>query len=74
MNTTYITPAIRLNGRSLLKVGVDLIQRALEALLTWQERQRQRRHLMTLDPRILSDMGRSRSDAVGEYSKPFWRS
>jgi uncharacterized protein YjiS (DUF1127 family) len=74
MNTTYITPGLRLNGRSLLKIGVDLIQRVLDTLLTWQERQKQRRELMTLDTRILSDMGRSRADVVGEYSKPFWRS
>lgn len=74
MNTTYVTRAIPLNRRSLLKVGPNLMQRALDTLLTWQERERQRRQLMTLDTRILSDMGMSRADAVAEYSKPFWRS
>jgi uncharacterized protein YjiS (DUF1127 family) len=74
MNTTYVTGAIPLNRRSLLKAGLKLMQRALDMLLTWQERERQRRQLMTLDTRILSDMGISRADAVAEYSKPFWRS
>lgn len=74
MNTTYVTRAIPSSGPSLLKAGVSVIQRVLDTLLTWQERERQRRQLMTLDNRILSDMGRSRSDAVAEYSKPFWRS
>ena len=74
MNTTYVTGAIPLNRRSLLKAGFNLMQRALDMLLTWQERERQRRQLMTLDTRILSDMGISRADAVAEYGKPFWRS
>ena len=74
MNTTYVTGAIQLNRRSLLKAGFNLMQRALDMLLTWQERERQRRQLMTLDTRILSDMGMSRADAVAEYGKPFWRS
>jgi uncharacterized protein YjiS (DUF1127 family) len=74
MNTTYVTRAIPLNRRSLLKAGVNVIQRSLDTLLTWQERERQRRHLMALDTRILSDMGISRADVVAEYSKPFWRS
>jgi uncharacterized protein YjiS (DUF1127 family) len=74
MNTTYVTPAIQLDGRSLLKAGLNLMQRALDTLLIWQERERQRRHLMALDNRLLSDMGLSRADAVAEYSKPFWRS
>lgn len=74
MNTTYVTRAIPLDRRPLLKAGVNVIQRTLDTLLTWQERERQRRHLMALDTRILSDMGMSRADAVAEYSKPFWRS
>ena len=74
MNTTYVTPAIQLDGRSLLKAGLNLMQRALDTLLIWQERERQRRHLMALDTRLLNDMGLSRADAVAEYSKPFWRS
>lgn len=46
---------------------------ALETLLTWQERARQRRQLAELDPRILRDIGISRSDAEREYRKKFWQ-
>ncbi len=45
----------------------------LETLLTWQERDRQRRHLASLDDRMLRDMGISRADAEREAAVPFWR-
>jgi uncharacterized protein YjiS (DUF1127 family) len=38
-----------------------------------QERQRQRRALLALDPRLLGDIGISRGQALHEGSKPFWR-
>ena len=46
----------------------------LDTFLTWQERQRQRRELMSLDSRLLRDIGISRTDAEREYRKPFWQS
>ena len=46
---------------------------ALEVLLNWQERARQRAHLGALDERMLRDMGISRADAVREAAIPFWR-
>ncbi len=45
----------------------------LETLLVWQERDQQRRHLASLDDRLLSDMGISRADAARESAVPFWR-
>ena len=33
---------------------------------------RERRQLMTLDERALKDIGISRADAHGEWSRPFW--
>ena len=79
MNTTYITPAIpttapALAPRAWLEAPLTLARRALDTVLMWQERERQRRQLMSLDARILTDMGMSRADAVAEYDKPFWRS
>jgi uncharacterized protein YjiS (DUF1127 family) len=38
-----------------------------------QERQRQRRALLALDPRLLGDIGISRGETLHEGSKPFWR-
>ncbi len=44
-----------------------------DTLLEWQERERQRRHLMALDDRLLRDMGIGRADVEFEASKPFWK-
>ncbi len=56
---------------------MDRISRYLaalwETLFTWRERARQRRHLASLEDRLLKDMGISRADAEREASKPFWR-
>ncbi len=43
-------------------------------LLSWQERESQRRHLAGLEPRMLKDMGLSKADVDHESNKPFWRS
>jgi len=46
----------------------------LTALLgKWQERTRGRRDLAALSDRSLRDIGLSRSDALREINKPFWR-
>lgn len=44
---------------------------AISAL--WLARSRQRRQLLTLDDRMLADIGISRADAQAEARKPFWR-
>jgi uncharacterized protein YjiS (DUF1127 family) len=49
-----------------------LVWRAAVALVTWQERGRQRRHLASLDDYLLRDLGISRSDVYAELRKPFW--
>jgi uncharacterized protein YjiS (DUF1127 family) len=53
------------------------IRHALAAAVTtvflWWRRSQERRLLASLDGRALKDMGISRTDALGEYEKPFWR-
>ncbi|MBL8658897.1 MAG: DUF1127 domain-containing protein [Rhodospirillales bacterium] len=44
-----------------------------ERLGDWQERMEQRRRLMTMDERMLHDIGLCREDAINEAVKPFWR-
>ncbi len=44
-----------------------------DLLIEWQAREIQRRDLMTLDDRLLRDIGVSRVDAAREFAKPFWR-
>ncbi len=44
----------------------------IQRLLRWQELRRQRRELLQLDDRMLSDLGISRADAWREARRPFW--
>lgn len=46
---------------------------AIEKVLIWQQRQRERQQLLALDDRQLKDIGLSRADVYQEWSKPFWR-
>jgi uncharacterized protein YjiS (DUF1127 family) len=48
-------------------------QRAVDLLLAWHERARQRRHLQSLSDHMLRDIGLTRADVFAEASKPFWR-
>jgi uncharacterized protein YjiS (DUF1127 family) len=41
-------------------------------LLRWRELARQRRALLTLDDRMLKDIGITRVDAEYEAGRPFW--
>ena len=45
----------------------------VEGLLAMEERRRQRRALLSLDDRLLKDIGLSRADVDLECGKPFWR-
>jgi uncharacterized protein YjiS (DUF1127 family) len=50
-----------------------VIAQAVDVLLTWSERVRQRRQLMEFDDHLLRDIGVTRADALAEAAKPFWR-
>ncbi|WP_081991682.1 DUF1127 domain-containing protein [Inquilinus limosus] len=50
-----------------------LVLRLVDRLLDWQDRERQRRHLSSLDDHILADVGLSHGDVEEEVRKPFWR-
>ena len=56
-----------------LRMARGRLRLALEQVLVWLERSRQRRHLMGLDDRLLKDIGLSRADIHAELAKPFWR-
>lgn len=45
----------------------------LDQLVTWQQRHSERRYLLTLDERMLKDMGLSQADIEQEAAKPFWQ-
>jgi uncharacterized protein YjiS (DUF1127 family) len=42
------------------------------ALLRWRELARQRRRLLSLDDRMLKDIGITRAEAMREGTRPFW--
>lgn len=46
---------------------------AVQTLMLWSERRRQRQALAGLDDAMLKDIGLSRADALFEADKPFWR-
>jgi uncharacterized protein YjiS (DUF1127 family) len=61
---------VTLRSRPWLASGVG---RAVDLVLSWHERARQRRHLRSLGDYMLRDIGLSRADVEGEAGKPFWR-
>jgi uncharacterized protein YjiS (DUF1127 family) len=50
----------------------SLVAIAALRLLRWRELARQRRALLTLDDRMLKDIGITRVDAECEARRPFW--
>jgi uncharacterized protein YjiS (DUF1127 family) len=53
--------------------GLGAVLRWADTLVTWLERDGQRRALLKLDDRMLGDIGLSRADVEREAEKPFWR-
>ena len=49
------------------------LRRAVDGLMAWQERARERRLLATLSDRLLDDMGITPADVLRETDKPYWR-
>lgn len=58
--------------RGLWRVAAAAAARAIDTLLRWQELASQRQALLSLDPRMLADIGLSRADAAREAARPFW--
>jgi uncharacterized protein YjiS (DUF1127 family) len=50
-----------------------LLVRGLDMLHTGQQRHRMRRDLLSLNDRLLRDVGLSRAEAEREASTPFWQ-
>ena len=49
------------------------LARAIDLLLVWQQRSRDRRQLESLSDHMLRDIGLTRADVFAEATKPFWR-
>ena len=57
----------------LARWWASAVPRVAGLISIWRERARQRRHLQTLNDRMLRDIGLTRADILAEASKPFWR-
>ncbi len=68
---TYAGPR-RPTAASFGKILLEAATRAVRTLLTWQERDQQRRALAQLDARMRKDVGLSRAEVDLELRKPFW--
>ncbi len=56
-------------ARSIVKMSVSFF----DLVWQWRERARQRRALLALDDRLLSDIGIGRAEAGKEARRPFWQ-
>lgn len=54
-------------------VTAGRVQECASVLFRAFDRQRQRRALLDLDDHLLSDIGKSRQEALDEGRKPFWK-
>lgn len=72
---TVRTPAALASRHQVAFSGlfVQMARGVFDRLYTWQERAQERAQLATLESRLLSDVGLSRSQAEAETAKPFWR-
>ena len=67
--TALQMPVPSISFRRILRMFVT----AVDTLLLWQERNRQRHRLAELDERMLHDIGITRAQALIEANKPFWK-
>ena len=79
MNTATIRQSLVLDCRADVRTNdiqrfspFDLTQ-IRQTMATWLRRARTRRQLAAMDNWMLQDIGISRSAALYEASKPFWR-
>jgi uncharacterized protein YjiS (DUF1127 family) len=61
-------------GTAWMLYAQEILIRAFDAVLAWEDKSRERRRLGTLDDRLLRDIGLDRASADAEVAKPFWRS
>ena len=63
----------RLRRSNVPERTTSTILGAIETLLIWHSRKRERRDLAALGDLVLRDIGLTRADIESGYLKPFWR-
>lgn len=66
-------PAGRERLQAVLRAVGGAMDAAMNQVFEWQERARSRSMLLTLDDRLLKDIGLDRATAQEEGGMPFWR-
>jgi uncharacterized protein YjiS (DUF1127 family) len=51
----------------------EALRKVVGTIFIWTQRAQMRRRLLTLDDRMLRDVGITRAQVHGEAEKPFWR-
>ena len=73
MNIHGTAKRIRLVSRPSLLSPLQLLAGLVRGLVEWERRARERKSLAEMPDHMLKDLGVTRSDAVRESEKPFWR-
>ena len=73
MNRSRLGTPGRAASEALSSRVVAAFGAAVERVLEWHERAAQRRHLLSLDERMLRDIGVNRIDVLREYYKAPWQ-
>jgi len=73
MTSITLAGTSRRSPRPAQAQAARLIKRAMEPVLLWRARVRDRGELARLSDRMLRDIGITRQDAEREFRKPFWR-
>jgi uncharacterized protein YjiS (DUF1127 family) len=71
--TSPTAPSPRLAPRPHGLALHTLLARLWAAVSAWQYRRRSQRDLLSLDDRMLKDIGLTRAQAEAASRKPFWR-
>jgi uncharacterized protein YjiS (DUF1127 family) len=78
MRTLTLTfPFPHVSARFLAQTGLekstDTLAIGFKALVSWQQRYNERRHLAELAPHLMADAGLTEAMRAQQISKPIWR-
>jgi uncharacterized protein YjiS (DUF1127 family) len=72
MSATFLSDTKR-GSENWVARALRTLDAAFDAMSRWNTRRRERNQLESLDDRMLSDIGLSRTDIDRVFEKPFWR-
>jgi uncharacterized protein YjiS (DUF1127 family) len=68
---TMMSATLERGTAASMRAG-SIVSSAVETVLSWRARARERWELAGLDDRMLHDIGLTGADVDREYRKPFW--